>query len=355
MKKIIDKYFSVVKKFIPEQEEKSLVGLDIGINSCKMVELKADSNSYKLINWAIEPVTINGHEQVITSLLSKLKFPTNNPITAVGGKGTLIRYIDMARMSIDDLRKSFSLEADKYFPFPADQIYTDCFIVDPKADDNKMSVLVASAKKEIVDARVQLLTKLGLQTNFIALNPIALVNVFDVLGKKATEENNNDKDRTSVVAVLDMGETVSNLTVMDGNLPRFTRDVFIGGREFTRNVSNALDISFEEAEKLRGNPGDQTKEVVDASEAAVSNLVSELRLSFDYFITEKNITINKLLLTGGASMTMEIIDVFSKYLEMPVEKWDPLSCLSLGPDVDEEEIKQNAGRLGVAIGLALYS
>lgn len=355
MSEFLNRYFRTIKKLVPESKPQSQVGVDIGVNSCKMVELKSTGGSTnELVGWAIEPVVGGDKAKAINAAVEKLTLPCISPSTAVSGKGTLIRYVDLARMTLDDLRKSFAIEADKYFPFPIDQIYTDCYILDPKSKDSKMSVLVAAAKKELIDERIKLLTGLGLQASFIGLNSTAMANVFNVIGfKKEGAVEGEQKDPESV-ALLDLGEEVSDLTILVDNIPRFTRDIFMGGRDFTKSISNALSVNFEEAEKLKCQPDDKREEVRKAIESVVLNLLSEVRLSFDYFVTERNTHISQLLLIGGSAMVDGLPEAFSKYLEIPVERWNPIATLNVSPEVDGDELKKNAGRLAVALGLALY-
>lgn len=347
MHPILQTYFATIKQFLPDQKQEFAVGLDVGSGYCKLVEIAKTDKSYKLLNWAIEPVNNGDTNAAIKKILTTVELP-KIVYTSVFGKGTLIRYIDMPRMPLDELKNSFSIEADKYFPFAQDQIYTDCYILDPQGKTKQMPVLAAAAKKDLVDQRVKLLTDLGIQVNFLGLNPIALANVIHVLGIS------NDIKSDGAVALLDMGETVSNLIILVNRLPRFTRDIFIGGRDFTKRISNTLGVSVQEAEKLKVQPGARLPEVLNACEASVMNLVQEIRLSFDYFVTEKNVEITQLLLTGGASRLEGISTVFEKNLELKISPWNPLSPLEIAPEVAREDLHIKSFKLGVALGLALY-
>ena len=84
------------------------------------------------------------------------------------------------------------------------------------------------------------------------------------------------------------------------------------------------------------------------------NMIQELRLSMDYFATEKNQEVDKLLLTGGTSMLEGIVESFEKNLEIKVSQWNPLSTLKMSPDVPTDNVDKNSSKLGVALGLALY-
>ena len=357
MKQLASQYFNIVQRLMPKHAVRSSVGVDISKNTCKMVELEKHGNSYKLINWSIEPIVHGDLKQAIRTILKKLSRPTHSVKTAVFGKGTLIRYIDMPRMSVEDLKKSLTIEADKYFPFPPDQIYTDCYVLEQREKENKISALIAAAKKEVINERINLLTELGLQADFISINSIAIANVLNVLGVHAESGKpaGHRPSESKVSAILDIGEMVSNVTILVDGLPRFTRDIFIGGYEFTRTISNTMGVSLEEAEQLKFEPGGRKDDMLNSMEAIISNLVSELRLSFDYFANERNLLVNHLLLSGGASLLEGLADIIGKNLETTVESWNPMKLLSLASPISEQEVHQNAGKLGVALGLALYS
>jgi type IV pilus assembly protein PilM len=348
MHPLLKNYFRFIKRFIPVKQDSASVGLDIGSGECKLVEVRKNNEEFELVNWSIEPILNGDVSAAVKKSLEKIKNPCTSLYTAVFGKGTLIRYIDMPRMSITELKNSFSIEADKYFPFAHDQIYTDCYILDPEKKEKQMAVIAAAAKKEIVDQRIKLLTDLGLPANFVGIGPIAMSNAFNVLGDMP------DINQNAAVAILDMGDSVSSLTILIDRVPRFTRDIFIGGKEFTRRISNALGVSPQDADRLKKQPGDKVNDVMSACETAVMSIVQELKLSFDYFTTEKNKEIGTLLLTGGSSLLQGVDKLLEKNLEVKVILWNPLNSLKLGETIKTQDINHNSHKLGVALGLALY-
>ena len=353
--KPVQSYFRTIKRFLPdEQRSTAAIGLDIGTGECKLIELSRSKAGFELVNCILEPIQNGDTKGSIQTILSQLSAPPTSLYTSVFGKGTLIRYIEMPRMSLEDLRNSFGIEADKYFPFAQDQIYTDCYILDEKGKGKTMSVMAAAAKREIIDKRIKLLTDMDIPVELIGLNPIVLANTLHVLGFEEGQEKAASKDKPEqTVALFDMGESVSSLTILVDNLPRFTRDIFIGGKDFTKAISNAMGIDFKEAEELKRNPDQKAEEVIDACESAIMNMIQELRLSMDYFATEMNKEIETLLLTGGTSMLKGVVEVFEKNLEIGVRQWNPLTNIILSEDL-AETIDQYSCKLGVALGLALY-
>ncbi len=351
---LLEKYLQTIKSFIPSKSAVSSVGLDIEPESCKAVELVKSGDSFEILNWTVEPVDNADLESAIKKIFARLNLSSKAPYTAVSGKGALVRYIDMPRMPREDLKKSFDLEADRYFPFAHDQIYTDCYVLNPEAPEKQMSVLVAAAKKEIIHERMELLTRLGFISSFIGINSLAIANVFHTYGKRIATDTSAEGSQPTAWAVLDMEETGSSLLVLVDHLPRFNRDIFVGGKDLTKKISNLLGLSLGEAQKLRQEPHDRLADVLNICESVLMNLVSEVRFSFDYFTTEHNIPISKLFLSGGSSLLSGVLESFSKNLDIPVERWDPVQYFQLAPSISGVEIHKNAGQLGVALGLALY-
>ncbi len=351
MANIITNYFSTIRNLLSGKQQKVSVGIDIGAGDCKMVELALSGEALSLINWAIEPIRDKDISSAVKTIMGKLKHPCKRVYSSVFGKGTLIRYLDMPNMSLDELKKSFSIEADKYFPFSLDEVYIDCCIISPGDKGKQMYVMAAAAKKEIIDKRVEILQSLGLSADFIGINSVALANVVNVLGLIEKEEI---KKKDTAIAILDMGASMSSLIILVENMPWFIRDIFIGGDELTKRISNFLGISFHEAERLKKSPGHKLEQVINASEAAILNFVQELTLSFNYFSREKNKIVTKLFLTGGGCMLDGICSAFERHLEVKVQIWNPLDRIDIAEEISKEDINLFAPKMGVALGLALY-
>ncbi|HLF17452.1 MAG TPA: type IV pilus assembly protein PilM [Candidatus Omnitrophota bacterium] len=349
MKRLLERYFNFIKGFIPSEPQTTSIGLEITQNECKMVEVKKSSNGFQVVRWAIESLDENKPVNTIKAILPS-DLTQASVHTAVNGKGTLIRYIEMPRMTVDELRNSFALESDKYFPFAQDQIYTDCYILDPTGKTKQMDVMAAASTKDLIDNRLKLMNEAGVQTDFIGINSVALANVINALGYEL-----QDAKPEMTYVLVDIGESVSNVTIMINKFPRFSRDIFIGGRDFIKRISNAFGKSSKEARALCAEPSEKAKEIISACESIFLNMTQELRLSFDYFSTERNKEVDKIYLTGDYALLPGIKQALEEHLELKVELWNPFNQLTYVPDISKEDIQKNAHRLTVALGLSLYN
>lgn len=338
----------MVKKFIPKKTLQPAVGLDIGARACKWVQLQKTGNNVELLGWGIEAFDGEDAKAALGRVVERLPKACKSPCTAVAGKGTLIRFISLPRMSLSDLRNSFAIEADQYFPFPQDQIYTDCFILDPDSKAKQMSVMAAAVRKELIDQRIQLLTDLGLDIHFVGINALAVANVLHTLGFP------RDEDQDSAVALLDIGDALCSLTILINKLPWFVRDIYIGVQDFEKRIAGAAGLSPEEAKKTLREPLEGKENLREVVEAVWADIIQELRLSFDYFTTEKGYEISKLLITGEGSVLAKSMPGFEKGLGVNAEAWNPLHGITIAPDAAGEEAARHAPALAAAIGLSLY-
>ena len=345
-KELFPRYLAWVNRLLLKKDQSPVVGIDIGTSSIKAVEVAFSTGGMEIRRWAIEPLGGQNAASALKKIVERL--PLGKPLLAssLSGKGSLVRFLDMPRMSLEDLRKSFVFDLDKYLPFDPQSIYTDCAILNPEGKEKKMFVLLAAVKKEMVEERLKLFKEAGLELNRLTLNAVAMANAYKCLGP-AVKASNNAK------AVLDIGGTISSLLIFQDTFPRFSRDVFIGSQELTKQIANALSIDVAQAEIIKCQPGDKLAQVIDACDTPINNLIGEIRLSMDYFMTEKNVQVDELFLAGGGALLKGIEGVFEKNLGLKVKIWNPLAHAGLKTPVASQDIQNYAAQFGVALGLGV--
>lgn len=344
-KSVWQSYISTIIRILPQPALPAAIGIDIGTSIIKIVELARCSGGFEVRYFNAQPFEAATLHETLKKMLEARQITDQTLITAVSGKGTLIRYVDMPLMSTEELRKALAYDLDKHFPFDPATIYYDCHIIEEASKDKKMSVLVTAVKKELIDDRLKVFKDAGFQLNKITTNAIATANAFGNLAGLSSEHK-------TAKALLDIGGSVSNLMIINERSPRFNRDIFIGANDITKQISNVLGISLVEAEKLKVS-GERSEEILVASEDVLNNLMSEVRLSLDYFTTERNIAIDELYLVGGGAGLKGIVGIFEKQLGVPVKIWQPLVGVKLSPNILSTEIDPYASQLSVALGLAL--
>jgi type IV pilus assembly protein PilM len=353
MNPLIESYFEFIKRLILAcQGDSGVIGLDIGPLACRAVELCRKKGGFEVVRWITEPIEGVDEKSAINRLLEKLgpAARTRPVVLSLSGKGTLIRHVDIPRMANSDFRKAFPLEAEKYFPFPKETVYMDFFILDPKGQDKKMSVIVAAVKKDIVEGRLKLFKECGIEPVSVTIISVAVANAFAALPPATcSREDLGGK----AVALIDIGETVTSLMIMVDGIPRFTRDIFMGMADVTRRVANTAGLSLPQARALcvMDAAAGHEVEIQKSVEAVLTNLVTEIRLSFDYFSTERKLSVGRICLIGDGVYVPHVESVFATHFDIPLVVWNPAAALHTS--VDRDAFLKEGRRMVTAIGLAV--
>jgi type IV pilus assembly protein PilM len=185
----------------------------------------------------------------------------------------------------------------------------------------------------------------------VDIDAFALQNCFEV---------NYEPDASQVVALLNIGASVMNINIVRGWTPLFTRDVSVGGNQYTDALQKELDLSFEDAEKLKmgGTLAGVSEEQRTAILRSVSDiLILEIQKTFDFFrATASGENIRRIYVAGGTSRVPGLLDLLKEEFAMPVEELDPFRKIAINTGRhDESQIRELAPRLAIAVGLALRS
>lgn len=324
----------------------SNIGLDIGTSTVKLVELKVfkDKDIVELVRFDLEPIQAD-----LTSLLKKISPPQSINIS-VSGISTVIRYIDFPRMSEDELKQALKFEAQKYIPFPINEVNLDSHILKEGLLDSKMLVLVAAVKKDFINQRLKLIQEAGIKADIVDLDSLALVNAFNF---SYSEEERKDL-KNKAVALLNIGASISNLSILENGLPVLSRDIYIAGNNITQKIQDIFSIDAKSAEELKLNiDKERMDKVVTAVDSVLSDLAKELRVSFDYYESQNSSSVVKILLSGGGSKFSGLKDMLANLLSIEVEYWDPLKQISIPGSFDSKQLKELSSQFAVAVGLAL--
>jgi len=147
----------------------------------------------------------------------------------------------MPLMSEEELRSAIVFEAESYVPIPINEIYLDCDIVPSLQNHSKnLDVLLAVVPKKIVDSYLRVLKNAG-------LTPI----IFEVESLAIARALIKDQFTNYSVLIIDLGATRTSFIIFAGKSVRFTCSIPVSGIHFTELIAKALNVSFEEAEKLK--------------------------------------------------------------------------------------------------------
>lgn len=234
------------------------VGIDIGSSLIKVVEAKAVKGKMQITALGVAPTppgTIDNEMIVdpqalgdaVKKLLQESGITCKRSVSSVAGQSSVIvRIIEVPKMTRQELAETMKWEVERHVPFSADEVVMDFQPIErPNAspDDQNMEVLLAVAQQDLVNRHVETLFAAGLQPVAIDVEPLAASRaLIDAAGNGAAEQT---------VAIVNIGAASTELGVYQNGILAFPRTIPIAGDAITRAISDTLNISVPDAERLK--------------------------------------------------------------------------------------------------------
>lgn len=332
---------------------RSMVGLDIGTSAVKAIELTQKGREVEVTAFGQVEVAsdnLDDRARAVRDLMNEGGFQTKRVVTSISGKMVIIRYLNMVRMSDEELKNAITFEAEKYVPFPLDECILDCQRVDGSDEgpsSGNMTVLMVAAKRGQVDEHLRTVESAGLVPEVIDVDAFALSNAHTLCAG-----SDEGMDLSGTIAFVDVGSSKTSVNIIHEGASLFTREISLGGRDFTDAITKRLMVGFDEAEDLKRDPGDGGDAVKEAIFPTIDDLGNEIQLSFDYFENQFDREISRILLSGGGSRLTFFKDAFERIFEKPTAVFNPFEHVQVNDGIDADLLASNAPQLVVATGLA---
>ena len=341
---------------------KGLVGVDISSTTVRLLELSVKNGRYWVESYAVMPLPENSvveksilNPEAVADALERVVNLANPHTThvaiAVPTSMVIHKIIEMdADMSDEEREVQIRMDAEQYIPFPLDEVSLDFEVLpDRLANPNRVNVLLVATRTENVDTRVEVLELAGLVAKVADVESYAMERAFSVFADTLPMGANT-------VGILDIGHTMTTLSVMQKGKIIYTREQVFGGRQLTQDVQSRYGLSFEEAgraKKERTLPDDYDTEVLEPFLDAV---VQQAARSLQFFFSSSQFNeIDHILLAGGIANIPGLAKLLQQKLGYRVTIANPFLQMGFSPQIDIKKIENDASSLMVACGLALRS
>ena len=343
--------------------KKQLVGLDIGSSSLKLAEILENKDGFILNHFSQIPLEKGIIEDGVLiepgSLTEKIKdlfkgtaFNRKGIVISLSGHSAIIKKVTLPSMEDAELRDLIHDEASKYLPFDnMDDVNFDFQVLGPNEfNPHQMEVILVAAKKEVIEGFTDAIVSAGLSPFIMDVDTFALETMY---------EANYDFEENDIVAMINIGASITNINVVKGSISLFTRDFTLAGNSLTEAVQANHGLTFEAAEKMKieGPEGDDlTKKTFRESLLSYADpICTEIERSIDYFRSiSGGENIKKVLLSGGVANTPGLAETLAQRLNIETEIIDPFRKIDYNKKkLTPEEIKAIGSTAAVAVGLAL--
>ncbi len=349
--------------FLNKRKQPHLLGIDISSTTVKLVELSRVGERYRVDAYAVVPLpqdavvekTITNVEEVASALravVAQSKTKAKLACTAVSGSSVITKTISMpAGLREDDLETQLTLEADQYIPYPLDEVAIDFEVQGEVASNSsEVDVLLAACRREAVDAHVDAAELAGLALKVVDVEGYALERTYELMrAQKGISES-------AIVAIADIGATMTTLSVLQKGRVIFTREQMFGGKQLTDEIMRRYGLALAEAglaKKQGGLPEDYQTDVLEPYRDAV---VQQVARSLQFFFSSSDFnSVDAMILGGGVAAMDGLAELVSERLNCEVLTADPFVGMTTAPSVNVVALRADATAMMIAVGLALRS
>lgn len=362
------------------------IGLDIGHNSVKMLQLSASGGQMSVLAADKMRISPNADDSpaayrddvvsAIKQMLARGSFQGRDVVSCLPNEKVKITSLRISETEFGDVEQVLRRETVQRFGLNPDVDATNYVVAGSvhQGDEIKNELILFAVADETIKDHISMLEECRLQPVGIDTVPFALFRGFE-----RRQRREADKDRT--VVFVDVGSRSTTVVFGRGAEMSFVKQIPIGGCRFSEDVAEKLGIKVSEAERLReqvrierssisqsggGDPADaesgleaSTRQaVVDAISSVAEELAKEISLCLRYFtVTFRGKRVEQAVLSGGGAYESILLNVLRRQLTVEIEVAEPLKGFDLS--VERENINLAGDRRSllcewtVAVGLCL--
>lgn len=361
------------------------VGLDIGGNTFRLAQLKQSADKPVLCNYASfkaprdlvhegEVVDIDGVAKALTEFWRGQKISEKRVVVGIANQKVIMRVIEMPYMTEAELRSAIQFQIGEYIPIPIEEAIIDFQIIshhENEQQEKTMDVLVVAARREMVENTVKALEKAKLKPVVVDISSLAFARA--VTDNSLKPFIDDDEELAGATALINIGSNLTDIVVVEDDIPRFARIGNIGGSVFTGALVDQLGISFDEADDLKFRIGlpslDEEEEQIDVGqdishyvdivqnilEQEMFKFIAEIRRSLDYYLVQatKAKSIDKIIVSGSGAKLKNFLPHLKESLRLEIKLGQPLNNVLVCKRLQKMGLGEEEFSLATCLGLAM--
>jgi type IV pilus assembly protein PilM len=340
---------------------KSVLGVDIGTSSIKVVQLRREHGRVVLETYgAIALGPYGGIEigraaslpaekitEALKDVIREANVTTIDAAVSIPYTSSLISIIKLPTAIEKQLAQVVPIEARKYIPVPINEVTLDWFVVgkeeaSPKTGPGKLEVLLVAIHNDTVSKFRSIAIGSSLEAAFLEIEVFSAV--------RASLEHG-----IAPVAVVDMGAATTKFYVVERGLIRESHIISQGSQDLTLTASRALNITVAQAEERKRRFGlsqESPPELRRSLELSLAPLFANLSRTITSYEQRSNQSLGTIVLTGGGATLKGLTELAQSKIQNEIRLADPFSKTQ-APAFLEPILKEAGPEFSVAVGLAL--
>lgn len=344
-------------------KRRKILGVDICPTCVKIIEITSSGDEYFVDGYGIATLPDNAMEGAVVKDINAVAYcirtllQTNHlnckkAALAVPDSLAISRTIQVHEgMKDDEIEELVMMEADKYIPYPIDEINLDFKVLGTSSKNTAMQdVLIVASRSENVSNRIEVITRAGLDPVIVDVESFAVERSMRVIAPDLPSNGEN-----KIIAIIDVGETNTDIFVLYNMEIIFTREEEFGGMQLIQSIMQAYDLSAEDATKAYYEntlPETFKSEIL---QPFIELLLIQVKRGLQVFFSSGNYTyVDHILLAGGITSRIPgIVERLHEHLNIPTAIANPVKYMTIADNIDKDAITKASPALLVACGLAL--
>ena len=344
------------------------IGLDIGRNSIKMMQLAVTNGHLSVVAADQMAVGAAGDAvqqkaeivSAIKEILNKNDFRGREIVSCLSNEQLKIKNLRIDAAEQENIDETLTTDIAERFGLNVEKDQIEYMIAGKvqQGDDVKSELLVFAADKESIKGHIEMLEEAGLEPVSIDTVPCALFRSFE-----GTLRRQEDRDVVNVY--VDLGSHFTTVVVGKGSDITFVKQIAIGGENFNLDIATKLNVSTEQASELRrrlnddrdtcGVDGATKQAILDAMQATIEQLAKEISLCFRYYsVTFRGSRPGRAIFTGGEAQETTLLNALRRQLSVDIEIAQPLRGFDLSKaNFNNERRGGLMSEWAIAVGLSL--
>jgi len=328
-----------------------------------MIELtESGKGSYRIERYVIESLP---RDSVVDGNIANLEAVAEGVKRAWKRLGSSTRYVAMALPAAAVITKKIILpanlreqemelqvesEANQYIPFALEEVNLDFQVIGPSAaSGDEVEVLIAASRKEKVEDRVACAEAAGLKPLVMDVESFAAQAAFELVESQLPAQG-----RDQVIALIDVGANVMNVTVLRNDQSVYTREQAFGGSNLTQDIMRAYGMGADEAEAAKRTHSLPENYEVEILRPFMDALALEVSRALQFFFTSTQYNqVNHIVLAGGCAVIPGLDEVVSARTQVNTIVANPFAGMLPSSRIRAKNLVADAPSLLVACGLAL--
>lgn len=348
-------------------KEKSILGVDIGSASIKIVQLRKEKERAVLETYGELSLTHYAKTEAGRAVIlveEKLKEALHDVITesqakasratvSIPMKNSFITTMSMPELRPNELKDAIAYEARKYIPIPLSEAITDWWVLPPQSTESAVasigspkkpliSVLLVAVPNDVIEKYKNIFSSVGVSIDAFEIELFSAV-------RSARQEN-------GTILLMDIGASSTKIAIIDSGVVRMAHSISQGGWGLTQALEQSLGLDFDRAESLKREFGVIRRPETQGAVSVLEPLIDTLAIEAERFLLDWKRKggrgISKVFLVGGGSLLRGIEDTIVKKFGVETEIINPFSKV-IYPAFLEPTLKEIGPIFANATGLAL--